>query len=138
VNGPPASDRPPDSPRPRRRRRTGADRGPQRLGDSLDGALAGLAPRSGPPPAAGSPESPAAGSLSAVFTRWEEIVGPAVARHVRPLRLSGGVLVVAVDQPAWATQVRALGAGLLTRVGEVGGVVPDRLQVTVRPPLDDP
>ena len=64
-------------------------------------------------------------------------MGPALARHVRPLRLSGGVLVVAVDQPAWATQVRALGAGLLTRVGEVGGVVPDRLQVTVKPPFGD-
>lgn len=67
-----------------------------------------------------------------MFARWDDIVGPAMARHVQPLRFSGGVLVVAVDQPAWATQVRALGSGLLARVGEVAGTVPDRLQVTVR------
>jgi len=60
-----------------------------------------------------------------------------MARHVRPVRLSGGVLVVAVDQPAWATQVRALGTGLLARVGEIGGTVPDRLQVTVKRSLGD-
>lgn len=77
--------------------------------------------------------APGAGSLSAVFTRWEEIAGPAVARHVRPVRLSGGVLVVAADHPAWATQVRSLGAGLLAKVGEVSGELPERLEVTVRP-----
>ncbi|MGO9458446.1 MAG: DciA family protein, partial [Acidimicrobiales bacterium] len=69
---------------------------------------------------AGVPPAPAA-SLSAVFSRWEEIAGPAVARHVRPVTLRGGVLVVAADHPAWATQVRALGTGLLDRVGEVSG-----------------
>jgi hypothetical protein len=125
------------------RRRLGVDRGPRPLGESLDDAVAGLAPPpTAPPPTAppppgqtsGRPAGPVtAGALSAVFSRWEEIVGPSVARHVRPIRFSGGVLVVAVDQPAWATQVRALGPGLLARVGEVGGVVPDRLQITVKP-----
>lgn len=110
----------------RRRRRPGVDPGPRRLGEGLDEALARLAPRDAPAPAS-------AGSLSAVFTRWEEIAGPTLARHVRPLRLSGGVLVVAVDQPAWATQVRVMGTSLLARVGEVAGEAPERLQVTVRP-----
>lgn len=72
--------------------------------------------------------------LSAVFTRWEEVAGPVLSRHVRPLRISGGVLVVAADHPAWATEVRALGASLLERVGEIAGEVPDRLDVIVRPP----
>ena len=131
---------PGDRPR-RRRRRAGVDRGPRPVGESLDGVLAELTP---PGPTSGSPGGPEAGAapttaaaLSAVFARWDDVVGPAMARHVRPVRLSGGVLVVAVDQPAWATQVRALGAGLLTRVGEVGGVVPDRLQVIVRRSLGD-
>ena len=74
------------------------------------------------------------GSLSVVFGRWEEIAGPKVAAHVRPLRLDGRVLVVAADHPAWATQVRALTPLLLARVGEVGGQVPERLEVVVRAP----
>jgi predicted nucleic acid-binding Zn ribbon protein len=108
----------------RRRRRPGPDPGPRPLAEGLDDAVARLSPKgvAGPP----------ATSLSAVFTRWEEIAGEAVARHVQPVRLSGGVLVVAADHPAWATQVRALGAGLLVRVGEVSGTAPTRLEVTVR------
>jgi predicted nucleic acid-binding Zn ribbon protein len=73
-----------------------------------------------------------AGSLGALFSRWDEIAGTRLARHARPLRLADGVLVVAVDQPAWATQVRALGPALLTKMGEVTGHFPDRLEVTVR------
>lgn len=107
----------------RRRRRPGHDPGPRPVGESLDAAVARMGP-------VGLPPAPAS-SLSAVFSRWEEIAGPAVARHVRPVRLRGGVLVVAADHPAWATQVRALGAGLLTRVGEVSGQAPERLEVTV-------
>ena len=72
--------------------------------------------------------------LSAVFNRWEEVAGPVLSRHVWPLRISGGVLVVAADHPAWATEVRALSASLLERVGEIAGEVPDRLEVTVKPP----
>ncbi len=114
------------------RRRSGIDRGPRPIGESLDDAVAGFVPPSAATDASRPPDL-TAGALSAVFSRWEEIVGPAVARHVRPIRFSGGALVVAVDQPAWATQVRALGPGLLARVGEVGGVVPERLQVIVKP-----
>ncbi len=109
--------------RSRRSRRPGADPGPRPLGEALDAAVARLGP-------AGVSPAPAA-SLSAVFSRWEEIAGPAVARHVRPVRLRGGVLVVAADHPAWATQVRTLGTGLLARVGEVSGRTPERLEVTV-------
>lgn len=116
----------------RRRRPSGPDVGPRRLGDSLDTALGRLMPATVP---AEAPTS----SLSAVFSRWEEIAGPTVSRHVRPVRLAGEVLVVAVDQPAWATQVRTLASTLLSRVGEVTGTAPERLEVRVersrgRPP----
>lgn len=99
------------------------------MSQSLDEAVRRLVPPD-PSPA----PAPSAGTLGAVFARWDEIAGPRLARHVRPLRLSGGVLVVAVDQPAWATQVRSLSADLLQRVAEVSGEAPARLQVTVRPP----
>jgi predicted nucleic acid-binding Zn ribbon protein len=106
-------------PRRRRRRRYGPDRGPTSVADDLDRVVARM----------GTSE---ASTLGLVFTRWEEIVGPVLAGHVKPIRVSDDTLVVAVEQPAWATQVRSLGATLLTRVGEVTGTVPTRLEVTVR------
>ena len=117
--------------RPTRRLARGADRGPRRLADSLEAAVAGLSPPPGRP--SSSSGVPPPGVLGTVFSRWEEIVGPALSRHVRPLTLAGGVLAVAVDRPAWATQVRALGASLLERVGEVSGEAPRELRVVVRP-----
>lgn len=76
-----------------------------------------------------------AAALGTVFARWEELVGPAVARHTRPLRLEGGTLVVAVDQPPWATQVRVLAPGILSRLTEHTGEPLDQLEVVVRPQL---
>jgi predicted nucleic acid-binding Zn ribbon protein len=59
--------------------------------------------------------------LAAVFSRWPDVVGDAVAAHTRPLSLSRGTLVVAVDQPAWATQLRFLSGDLLARLADVAG-----------------
>jgi predicted nucleic acid-binding Zn ribbon protein len=62
------------------------------------------------------------------------MVGESVAQHSRPRSLRDGVLVVAVDEPAWATQLRWLEADLLTRLREVLG--PDqvaRIEVRVQP-----
>ena len=51
--------------------------------------------------------------LSVIFSRWEEVVGAAVAAHSRPVSLRRSTLVVSVDHPAWATQLRSLGATIL-------------------------
>lgn len=113
---------------PRRRRRPpGPDGGPRSLSEGLEEVVDRLVP----PTPAGAPPP---GVLGTVFSRWDEIAGPALARHARPLRLTAGELVVAVDEPAWATQVRSLGSDLLKRVEEVSGKAPERLRVTVRPP----
>lgn len=115
--------------------------------ESLDNVVAGITPPRPPekPPDAGGRSAPGAGAgagaprpasaaaLGTVFSRWEELVGPAVARHVRPLRLEGGTLVVAVDQPPWATQMRVLAPGILVRLSEQTGERLDRLEVVVRP-----
>jgi predicted nucleic acid-binding Zn ribbon protein len=106
---------------PRRPRIWRSDKGPRPVADSLDAVVRDLG-------------NPSAASLGAVFARWGEIAGPGLVDHVRPLRLQGGVLVVAADHPAWATQVRTLAVTLLARVGEVTGEVPERLEVTVRRP----
>lgn len=37
--------------------------------------------------------------------RWGEIVGPALDGPTRPVELIDGVLVVACDDPAWASQI---------------------------------
>ncbi len=125
-----------------RRPRGGVDRGPRPVGDSLDEVVAGISParareleprdargRATP----GEPTSVSSAALGTVFSRWEELVGPTVGRHTRPLRLEGRTLVVAVDQPPWATQIRVLSPGILARLAEDTGEPLDRLEVVVRP-----
>lgn len=72
--------------------------------------------------------------LRVLFGRWEQIVGDAMAAHVRPVRLHEEVLVVACDHPAWATQVRHLAPDILDRVREACGErdAPARIEVRVR------
>ena len=73
-------------------------------------------------------------AVGGVFGRWEEAVGPAVAAHVRPVRLDRGDLLVEVDDPAWATQVRLLADDLRDRLAAVAGVTVERLDVRVARP----
>lgn len=69
--------------------------------------------------------------VGGLFGRWEEVVGAQVAAHVRPVRLDGGVLLVEVDEPAWATQVSFLTATLRKRLASQVGVVVERVEVRV-------
>lgn len=71
-------------------------------------------------------------SLASLFGQWGAIAGPALAEHVRPVRLEGGTLVVAADHPAWATKARASASGLLAAVAAATGERPQRLDVVVR------
>jgi predicted nucleic acid-binding Zn ribbon protein len=70
-------------------------------------------------------------AIGGVFGRWEEAVGSAVAAHVQPVKLDGEVLVVEVDDPAWATQIRFLEGTLRDRLREVAGAHVERLEVRV-------
>ncbi len=72
-------------------------------------------------------------SLSGVFGRWREVVGDAIADHADPIAIDGGRLVVAVDQPGWATQLRFLEQDLLARIAErVGPAAVTSIEVRVR------
>ncbi len=96
------------------------EQGPHRLESSLDAVTRQLGMN--------DPKG-----LGRLFARWPDIVGTAMAGHVEPLRLDAQALVVAVDHPAWATQVRGLGDALLDRVvEETGAARPQRLEVRVR------
>jgi predicted nucleic acid-binding Zn ribbon protein len=66
-----------------------------------------------------------------VFSRWAELVGDQVAAHCRPLKLDEGVLVVEVDDPAWATQLKILHSDVIDRLQAGGGMAVERLEITV-------
>lgn len=97
---------------------------PVRLGDSLQQVVKGLRPEGAAPAAPAS-------AIGGVFGRWEDAVGPAVALHVKPVKLDGTTLVVEVDEPAWATQLRFLEATLRERLAEVAGARVERIDVRV-------
>ncbi|MDQ6614963.1 MAG: DUF721 domain-containing protein [Actinomycetota bacterium] len=65
--------------------------------------------------------APSPSVLGALFERWEEIVGPAIAAHAWPIRVQGGVLRIGVEQPAWATQLAFLGPELVRKVASATG-----------------
>lgn len=64
---------------------------------------------------------PSASTIVTVFAAWPDLVGESVAARARPRTLKDGTLVVHVDEPAWATQLRWLEADLLARLAEVVG-----------------
>lgn len=75
-----------------------------------------------------------AGALSGLFGDWERLVGTEVAAHARPLSLRRQTLVVGVDHPGWATQLRYLETDLLRALEQTmgpGGIT--RIEVRVRP-----
>jgi len=96
------------------------DDAPRPVRASLDG----LAKRLGAPDAA---------ALEALFDGWAGVVGDAVAAHAQPRSLRTGTLFVAVDSPAWATELRSLTARILARCAEVAGPgVVNEIDVRVR------
>ena len=98
------------------------DDGPRPVNASLDS----IARRMG---------APKASSLAALFDGWSDVVGPAVAAHAQPRTLKKGTLIVAVDDPAWATELRFRGPEIIERCTAVAG--PDvvaKIEVRVVPP----
>ncbi len=72
--------------------------------------------------------------LAAIQRRWDEAVDPEILLHVSPLRLDGATLVVAVDEPTWATKVRLISGDLLTTLNGAPGVDVDGVVAVVRAP----
>jgi predicted nucleic acid-binding Zn ribbon protein len=99
-------------------------RDPLPLSSSLGQVVRALRPGDG---SAGSHTA-----LGGVFGRWTEAVGPSVAAHAQPVKLDGTRLLVEVDDPAWATQLRFLEVTLCERLLAVAGAVVEHLDVRVR------
>lgn len=49
---------------------------------------------------------------------WPELVGEAIGRVSRPVRLEAGVLVIQVTSPAWARELAQQEQTLLARIRE--------------------
>ena len=67
--------------------------GPAPVGPALDAVLASLG-------------GPSMEAIVVVHERWDEVVGPEVAPHARPLGIEGGCLKISVDSPGWASHLR--------------------------------
>jgi predicted nucleic acid-binding Zn ribbon protein len=76
--------------------------------------------------------APSTQTMELLFTRWEEVAGAELSRHVRPLRLQNSTLVVAADHPAWATRARMDAERIRTRARELGDSTIERVEVVVQ------
>jgi predicted nucleic acid-binding Zn ribbon protein len=67
----------------------------------------------------------------AVFGRWPAVVGSNIAEHATPTNLRDGVLTVAAESTAWATQLRIIQSQVLAKIAaEVGDGVVNSLRIT--------
>jgi predicted nucleic acid-binding Zn ribbon protein len=66
-----------------------------------------------------------------VLGQWFSVVGHQIADHARPTALNDGVLSVAAESTAWATQLRMVQAQLLAKIAAaVGNGVVTSLKIT--------
>ncbi len=66
-----------------------------------------------------------------VLGQWSTVVGSQIADHAAPIGLADGVLTVAAESTAWATQLRMMQAQLLAKIAEaVGDGVVKSLRIT--------
>ena len=66
-----------------------------------------------------------------VLGHWPSVVGKQIADHATPTALNEGVLTVAAESTAWATQLRMMQAQLLAKIAAaVGNGVVTSLKVT--------
>lgn len=72
-------------------------------------------------------------AVGSVISRWEQLVGAAIAEHCRPERFENGVVDVVCDSTAWATNLKLMQSQLMDVFErELGrGIVTD---LTIRGP----
>ena len=62
------------------------------------------------------------GQVYDLYPAWAQIVGQELARHSRPLALTGQSLVVQVESPVWAAAIRQRHKSLLGKLREEEGM----------------
>lgn len=51
-----------------------------------------------------------------VFGQWKEIVGPKLAAHTTPVRVSGQTLYIEVDDHLWFAQLKYMKVDIMKRI----------------------
>lgn len=59
------------------------------------------------------------GSMYLIYQHWTEAVGETIASHCKPLRVVDDYLLIEVDHPGWATEIRYLEAELVTKLTQI-------------------
>jgi len=73
-----------------------------------------------------------AASVKGVFGAWTNLVGEAVAAHVQPVKLVDSRLIVEVDDPHWATEMKFLEASLCEKISQLTTTPVTSLEVRVK------
>lgn len=55
-------------------------------------------------------------NLLDLVKRWEEVVGPEIARQATPLRIHGGTLTLQASHPTWANELQLMALDLLEKI----------------------
>ena len=70
--------------------------------------------------------------VAGVFSNWSQLVGDTVAQHASPIKLESGRLLVEVDEPAWATQMRFLESEIISKLSTSTGNTINGIDVRVK------
>jgi len=71
-------------------------------------------------------------AITGVFGEWPNIVGEQVAQHVTPIKLERGRLIVEIDDPSWATQMRFLEPQLVEKLNTATSSTITAIEVRVK------
>lgn len=72
--------------------------------------------------------------LAKVVEVWPTIVGERMSAHAVPSKIDGSELIVVVDHPAWATELRLMNSRIVSQLeNELKSLSINRLKAHVRP-----
>ncbi len=72
-----------------------------------------------------------------VINLWSNLVGDRMKAHATPVKIDGNELIVYVDHPAWATELKLMNSKVIERLkSELGTTSIIRLKVYVRAATD--
>jgi predicted nucleic acid-binding Zn ribbon protein len=78
--------------------------------------------------------APSPVTMAVVFTRWADVAGEVLARHVEPLRIDGSTLLLTADHPTWATRARIESRAIIERARALGDTHIERIEIVIQRP----
>lgn len=75
--------------------------------------------------------------LARITGLWPSLVGERMNAHAKPAKVDGDELIVSVDHPAWATEIRMQQSRIISELANgLAGPLINRLKVHVLPSSD--